>query len=125
MDGYHRISIEAVVRAIGVKHVTIIKPYKVKPSIEAIKEALDYSGISVVISQEICTLYARGMKKLKARAFQVTDKCKHHRNCLNDFACPAFYTEGHRVQIDPDVCVGCAVCAQICPENAITPLKQA
>ncbi|MGD9369008.1 MAG: indolepyruvate ferredoxin oxidoreductase subunit alpha [Desulfobacteraceae bacterium] len=125
MDGYNRISIEAVVRAIGVEHVTIIKPYKVRKSIAAIKAALDYNGVSVVISQEICTLYARGMKTLKVRAFQVTDKCKNHRNCLNDFACPAFYIEGDQVQIDPDVCVGCAVCAQICPENAITPLKQA
>jgi indolepyruvate ferredoxin oxidoreductase alpha subunit len=124
MDGHNRISIEAVVRAIGVEHVTIIKPYKVKKSIAAIKEALDYSGVSIVISQEICTLYARGMKKLKERTFQVTDKCKNHRNCLNDFACPAFYIEGDQVQIDPDVCVGCAVCAQICPENAITPLKR-
>jgi indolepyruvate ferredoxin oxidoreductase alpha subunit len=125
MDGYNRISIEAVVRAIGVEHVTIVKPFKVKKSIAAIEEALEYNGVSVVISQEICTLYARGLKKLKERAFQVTEKCKNHRNCLNDFACPAFCIEGDQVQIDPDVCVGCAVCAQICPENAITPLKQA
>jgi indolepyruvate ferredoxin oxidoreductase, alpha subunit len=125
MDGYNRISIAAVAKALGVEHVSIVKPYKVKKSISAIKEALDYKGVSVVISQEMCTLYARGMKKLKQRAFQVTDKCKNHRNCLTDFACPAFFTEGDRVIIDPDVCVGCSVCAQICPENAITPLKQA
>jgi len=124
MQGYNRISIEAVVRAIGVQHVTTIKPYKVAKSIAAIKEALDFKGVSVVISQEMCTLYARGLKRLKVRAFQVTEKCKNHRNCLNDFACPAFYTEGERVHIDPDVCVGCAVCAQICPEKAITPFKQ-
>jgi indolepyruvate ferredoxin oxidoreductase alpha subunit len=37
--------------------------------------------------------------------------------------CPAFYLDGERVQINPNTCVGCAVCAQICPENAITPVK--
>ncbi|MFW6374190.1 MAG: 4Fe-4S binding protein [Thermodesulfobacteriota bacterium] len=26
--------------------------------------------------------------------------------------------------IDPDLCVGCTVCAQLCPENAILPLKE-
>jgi indolepyruvate ferredoxin oxidoreductase alpha subunit len=123
LDGYGRISIEAVVRAIGVEHVTIIKPYKVKKSIEAVKAALDHKGVSVVISQEMCTLYARGLKQLRERAFRVTDKCKNHRDCINEIGCPAFYLEDDRVQINPNTCVGCAVCAQICPENAITPLK--
>jgi indolepyruvate ferredoxin oxidoreductase alpha subunit len=125
LEGYNLVSIEAIVRAIGVQHVTVIKPYKVNKSIAAVHEALEYQGVSVIISQQMCTLYAKGMKKLKSRAFEVTDKCKNHRDCLNEFACPAFYLEESRVKIDPDVCVGCAVCAQICPENAITPVKSA
>ncbi len=125
LPGYKRISIEAVVRAVGVEHVTVINPYKLNKSISAISDALDFRGVSVIISQQMCTLYAKGLKQLKTRAFQVTDRCKNHRDCLNAFACPAFYLDGERVKIDPDVCVGCAVCAQICPENAITPLKKA
>ena len=125
MDGYNRISIEAVVRAIGVSHVTLVKPFKVKKSIEAIREALAFKGVSVIISQEICTLYARSLGTLKQRAFQVSDRCTNHRDCLNELACPAFYLEGERVRIDADACVGCAVCAQICPENAIVPVKPA
>ena len=123
LSGYGHVSIEAVVRAIGVEHVTVIKPYKVKKSIEAVKAALDHKGVSVIISQEMCTLYARGLNQLKVRAFTVTDKCKNHRDCINQIACPAFYLDGERVQINPNTCVGCAVCAQICPENAITPVK--
>jgi len=123
LSGYGRVSIEAVVRAIGVAHVTVIKPYKVKKSIEAVKTALDHQGVSVIISQEMCTLYARSLKKLKVRAFRVTDKCKNHRDCINQIGCPAFYLDGERVRIDPTMCVGCAVCAQICPENAIAPVK--
>ena len=125
MDGYNRISIEAVVRAIGVSHVTLVQPFKVKKSIEAIREALAFKGVSVIISQEICTLYARSLGALKQRAFQVSDRCTNHRDCLNELACPAFYLEGERVRIDADACVGCAVCAQICPENAIVPVKPA
>jgi len=125
LTGYGRISIEALVRAMGVEHVALIKPYKVNKSIEAIKAAIEYKGVSVIISQEPCTLYSRSLKRLKARAFQVTDKCRNHRDCINEFACPAFFLEGERVRIDPDACVGCAVCAQICPENAIVPLKSA
>ena len=123
MPGYGRVSIEAVVRAIGVEHVTVVKPFKVKKSIAAIREALQHKGVSVIISQESCTLYARGLKQLKKRAFQVTARCKNHRDCINDLACPAFFLQGSQVHIDADACVGCAVCAQICPENAIVPVK--
>ncbi len=124
LQGYGRVSIESVVRGIGVDHVTLIKPFKVKKSIAAIREAIDHKGVSVVISQEECTLYAKSLKRLKERAFEVTDRCKNHRNCLDDIACPAFYVEDEKVRINADSCVGCAVCAQICPENAITPLKK-
>jgi indolepyruvate ferredoxin oxidoreductase alpha subunit len=125
LQDYGRVSIEKVVKAMGVGHVAVIKPYKVKKSIEAIRAAIEYKGVSVIISQEMCTLYAKGLKRLKARAFEVTDRCKNHRDCIKDFACPAFYIEGDQVRINADSCVGCAVCAQICPENAITPLKSA
>ena len=123
MEGFTPISIEAVVRAMGVQHVTVIKPFKVKKSIAAIREALAFKGVSVVISQEVCTLYAKSLKKLKPRAFKVSERCTNHRDCLNSIACPAFYLDGEKVKIDADTCVGCAVCAQICPENAIVPLK--
>jgi len=123
LDGYGRISIEAVVKALGVPHVTVIKPYKVKKSIQAIKEAIEFKGVSVIISQEMCTLYAKSLKQLKGRPFYISDKCKNHRDCINDLACPAFYLEGEKINIDADQCVGCAVCAQICPENAILPIK--
>ena len=51
-------------------------------------------------------------------------KCKNHRDCLTTFACPAFYVEEDKVFIDENLCIGCAVCAQICPEGAIVPRKK-
>jgi indolepyruvate ferredoxin oxidoreductase alpha subunit len=122
-DGYRQVSIEAVVRALGVGHVTIVKPFKVKKSITAIKEALAYQGVSVIISQEICALYGRSLKIPKQRPFEVSARCKDHRDCINELACPAFCLEDGRVRIDANACVGCAVCAQICPENAIVRAK--
>jgi len=124
MEGYQQVSIENVVRAVGVKHVTVIRPYQVKKSIEAIKTALDHQGVSVVISKESCVLNRKSLKKTGNKPFYISDKCKNHRSCINDLACPAFYIEASRVNINPDQCVGCAVCAQICPENAILPLKR-
>jgi indolepyruvate ferredoxin oxidoreductase, alpha subunit len=124
LDGFGRVNIEQLVKTLGVQHVSIVKPFKVKKSIAIIKEALEYKGVSVIISQEPCALYAKSLKLLKPRAFKVSDKCVDHRDCINTIACPSFFIEDNKVTIDADTCVGCAVCAQICPENAITPVKK-
>jgi len=123
LEGYTRVSIEDIVRAAGVSHVAVIRPFRVKKSIAAVKEALNHKGVSVVISREPCTLYARGLKKARGKPFLVGPKCKNHKDCINELACPAFFIQNNRVKIDPALCVGCTVCAQICPENAIAPLK--
>jgi indolepyruvate ferredoxin oxidoreductase alpha subunit len=120
-----RISIEDVVRGLGVKDVHVVKPFKLKKTIEAVKAAKEYDGISVIISQEMCPLFAKATGQFKkGHAFHINhDKCKNHRDCINLLACPAMYLDGDRVEIDKNLCIGCSVCAQVCPENAILPLK--
>jgi indolepyruvate ferredoxin oxidoreductase alpha subunit len=119
------IKIEDLVRGIGVRHVVRISPKNVKKMEQAVQEALDFDGVSVIISDEICPLYAKRFpSKVSPRTFTVNpNKCKKHRNCINDFACPAFYLEGEEVRIDENLCIGCAVCAQVCHEGAIVLRK--
>ena len=123
LNGYGQVSIEEVVRAVGVPHINVIRPYRVKKSIKTIKDALNYKGVSVIISQEPCILYAKSLKRVHGKPFFVGEKCKNHKDCINELACPAFFIQNNRVKIDSALCTGCAVCAQICPENAILPLR--
>ena len=123
LDGYGQVDIEALVRALGVPHVSVIRPYNIRKSISRIKEAVNFKGVSVIIAREKCVLYARSLKQLAGKAFYVSEKCKNHRDCINKIACPAMYLEGEQVMINQNLCIGCAVCAQICPENAILPSK--
>jgi indolepyruvate ferredoxin oxidoreductase alpha subunit len=120
-----QISLEQLVRGCGVKDVHVVRPLNIKKTMEAVKAAMEYDGISVIISREFCPLFARATGRLrKARAFYVNhDKCRNHRECINSLACPAMYLEGDQTEIDKNLCIGCSVCAQICPENAILPLK--
>ncbi|RLB79450.1 MAG: indolepyruvate ferredoxin oxidoreductase subunit alpha, partial [Deltaproteobacteria bacterium] len=120
-----RIDLEELVKGCGVKDVHVVKPFKVKKTIETVKAAMEYDGISVIISKEICPLFAKAIGQArKARPFYVNlDKCKNHRDCINKIACPAMYLDGEQVMINQNLCIGCAVCAQICPENAILPSK--
>ena len=120
-----QISIEDIVRGCGVKDVHVIKPFKVNKAIEAIKATKAYDGISVIISEEMCALFGKATKQIKkARPFYINhEKCKNHQICVQKLACPAMYLDGDRVEINKDLCTGCMVCAQTCPENAIMPLK--
>lgn len=123
LEGFQQVSIEEIVKASGVSHVSVIKPYRIKKSIETVKAAFEYQGVSVIIAKEMCSLYAKSLKRAKTRPFYISEKCKLHKNCINELACPAFLIEDEKVKIDANLCVGCAVCAQVCPENAILPLK--
>ena len=38
------------------------------------------------------------------------------------FACPAMYVEDGKFYIDKNLCTGCGVCAQVCPNKAIRPI---
>ena len=59
------ISLEDVVKGCGVKDIHVVKPFKLKKTMESVKAAMEYDGISVIISQEICPLYAKGIGQKK------------------------------------------------------------
>jgi len=117
---------EAVARGLGVTDVAVIQPRNMKKMETAVREALSRPGVSVIVSEELCPLFARRVGKLPKRPVYMVDPalCKNDRDCLNTLACPAFYLEEEAVKINPDLCVGCAVCSQVCPEHAIRPVKQ-
>ncbi|MEE4135449.1 MAG: indolepyruvate ferredoxin oxidoreductase subunit alpha [Desulforhopalus sp.] len=120
------VAIEEVVYGLGVKKVLTVNPFKYRKTVEAVRELAQHRGVSVLIARAPCPLHARTLPKYhKMRPFQVNlAKCRDHQVCITKVACPAFYVTGGKVGIDAGRCVGCAFCAQVCPENAILPVAQ-
>ncbi|KAA0013431.1 MAG: indolepyruvate ferredoxin oxidoreductase subunit alpha [Thermoplasmata archaeon] len=109
---------ESVVRGLGVKHIEVVDPRNIEQTKEAVKRALEFKGLSVIISKAPCILLGR--KKRERVTYEIDqDKCKKCKICITKFACPAFYFDEEDIKINESLCTGCGVCVQICPFNAI------
>lgn len=120
-----RILIEEVVRAFGVKFVERVPSYEVAKVEDALKRAFEFAhspegGVAVVIQDEPCAL-RRSRQEKRAGTLPNPlridhEVCKNIQNCLKKFACPAIEaTDDGKVQINTDLCIGCASCVQTCP----------
>ena len=121
-----QLPIEGVVKSIGVSHVSTVNPRNLKAMTKALEEAVAYNGVSVIISRDLCVLFAKQIHPgKKSTPFYVDpEKCKNHRDCIKVVACPALFVVEDQVRINEAACTGCTVCAQVCPENAIVPKKR-
>ncbi|MEM2695190.1 MAG: thiamine pyrophosphate-dependent enzyme, partial [Archaeoglobaceae archaeon] len=119
-----KIRIENIVRGCGVDFVEIVNPYNLKRTIEVLKKAISYDGVAVVIARQPCAiLWAREKRKKSAIVpLNVTKDCNLCMECVNTFSCPALIFDG-KLRIDENLCVGCGVCSQICPQKAIRRLS--
>ncbi|NVN85059.1 MAG: indolepyruvate ferredoxin oxidoreductase subunit alpha [Rhodopseudomonas sp.] len=117
-----QINYEALIRACGVQWVKTVDSYDLAATHQALREAINYRGVAVLISNRPCVL---DPVKIKGPALQViTSQCTACQSCMN-LGCPALtwsdeWFEGrHRVKIDPALCIGCTLCAQVCTIDCI------
>jgi indolepyruvate ferredoxin oxidoreductase alpha subunit len=118
-----RIMIEDIVRAAGVDHVEVVDPNDLKAAEAAFKRMLEAEGAAMVIARRLCaTEELRQMRPERPVPYHVDeDGCIGCRICLSHFGCPALIWEEEegRARIDPSLCTGCGVCAQVCPQAVI------
>ncbi len=111
------ISIEASLRALGYENIIEVDPQDLRAMQKAVDDALASEIPAAIITRRPCLL----IKKLKhdIRLCKVDEgKCRSCKNCLK-VGCPAIFMKGGKATIDSTLCVGCEVCAQVCPFDAI------
>jgi len=122
------IKIEDVVRSFGIKNVKTVNAFNQRELQKTIREFSKSNELSVIISSGMCRLLAKSILRRKGKffaKFQIDpNKCKKCLSCIEKFACPAIIKKGDRVYIKEDMCWGCGVCSQICPQGAIIPVRR-
>ena len=120
----HKVEYEDICRAVGVKWVRTVDPYEYGTLLKTLREAVEYKGVAVVIADRPCVI---DPVKITGEPLRIDSaSCIACQACMN-LGCPALtwsdeWHEGHhKVKIEPSLCIGCTVCAQVCPTASIQP----
>lgn len=130
-----QLDLEALCRAVGVKHVYKVNPHEVPETRKVLKEAVDQKEMSVVISEAPCVLLPEMKERKPVSYFTNQENCVGCMSCIR-LGCPAIswttFAEGEAEErgyrkkqkgiskIDEILCNDCGQCASLCKFNAIT-----
>ena len=121
------VDIEAVCRSLGAK-VELKDPFDVKGTIETITRLFqDPDGVKILILRHKCALLRQKGEKAPYKMNIdpqkcVGQECGCNQLCTRIFRCPGIIwdIEAKKAKLDEVICTGCGVCADVCPNSAIT-----
>lgn len=125
-----RADIAMLARGCGVDYVRRLDPYKLEEMIEAVRDAMQYPGVSVVIAEAPCTtpglLIHPEPVQIDQQACMAGRGCED-TPCYHKVGCPSVLLSlddiRPRLSIDAATCVSCGLCAAACPFDAIKPVQ--
>ena len=112
-----KLDLEAMVKAIGIRRVTAVDPINIKELEKVIMEELAFEGPSVIIAVRPCALI--DSNKYPPLVVE-KDKCKACKACIKIGCTGMYWVEEEKLAyINPDLCIGCGLCVEICKFDAV------
>jgi indolepyruvate ferredoxin oxidoreductase alpha subunit len=106
--------------------VRVSDPFDVEKTQQSIFELFEIKGLKVLVLKQMCAL---SPEKKAQKMFDVSvdeniclgENCGCNQLCTRIFKCPGLMWDKDKQvsNIDEVICVGCGVCASICPSGAI------
>ncbi len=110
-----KVSIESVLRGIGLKTVEVADPLDYEAAVAAVRRVDREPGVKAIIFRSPCIAIVPHGGSCHVDG----GKCIGCRRCVKELGCPAISMAEGRACIDPALCTGCGLCARICPKDAI------
>ncbi|MGS0764450.1 indolepyruvate ferredoxin oxidoreductase subunit alpha [Syntrophomonas curvata] len=113
-----KLDLEALVKAIGIKNVRVVDPLQLDELEQALEEELQRREPSVIIAKRPCAL----LEKPPAGKKMVIENelCKGCKLCVRIGCTGIYFVEDTKLAvINPNTCVNCGLCAQVCTFDAI------
>lgn len=112
------IEFEPLLRALGIDHVQTVNAFDLREVERALREAVKRDEASALVVRGECALLPEARKQyVPLRVDQ--DRCNGCGLCFR-VGCPAITKQPDgKAFIDPLLCTGCEVCAQVCGRKAI------
>lgn len=113
-DITQKISIERVLEGIGVP-VEVVNPLELTASVETVKRMAALPGVKAIVFRSPCIALMKPDKPYRV----LEDRCRTCRRCITEIGCPAITILNGKASISQAQCIGCRLCRQICPFDAI------
>ncbi len=111
-----KVSIEAILRAIGLSTVETVDPLDLNLAVETVRRVSAEPGVKAIIFKSPCVVLARP----QAHSTVDAATCIGCQRCVKELGCPGLVPAGGKVVIDESLCTGCTLCEQVCPFGAIS-----
>ncbi|MBQ1475899.1 MAG: 4Fe-4S binding protein [Firmicutes bacterium] len=130
-DEVKPMSIRAICEAMNCT-VEEADPFEIEETTALLNDMLHRPGLKVLIMKQPCATLMAKSRKEKVTVWVDQDKCLGDncgcdRFCSRVWGCPgnSWDFKAGKAVIDPVSCVGCGVCAKLCPQGAIQVKKEA
>jgi len=110
-----KISIEKIIKAIGVSALIKVNPFDLKAAKDATRKLMEQKGVRVLLFEAPCIIIEKGDKKASVKE----SKCNGCTLCMKKLGCPALSLENGKAVVNIALCTGCGICIDLCPTGAI------